>query len=251
MNWIAELNRLWRPTGHRVVTMSDEWKLARRGRLTASSRARSIAGVRAVHNFPKLRDKILDELKPGYKWTEQQFAATEWGNRWERPALSNLEFHLGLDDVASYEPGFLLHPDRPYVGATPDLLIREAVPGWDDRDPYVCRPIARELRTAVQVKCPYDQSVHSQTFHTRKIADKCYWYQLQWEGWVTNADKLVFCSYDPRQKRPDRQLAVLDIPVDHEMRKTFERRCDEFLAFMEGRATTSRPVGLDSLAAQF
>lgn len=242
MNWIAELNRLWRPTGRRVVTMSDEWKLARRGRLTASSRARSIAGVRAVHNFPKLRDKILDELKPGYKWTEQQFAATEWGNRWERPALSNLEFHLGLDDVASHEPGFLLHPRRAYVGATPDLLIEQR----EIRGGELCVDL-----TAVQVKCPYDQSVHSQTFHTRKIADKCYWYQLQWEGWVTNADKLVFCSYDPRQKRPDRQLAVLDIPVDHEMRKTFERRCDEFLAFMEGRATTSRPVGLDSLAAQF
>lgn len=238
MNWIAQLDALWKPTpGQRVKTMSDEWKLARRGRLTASSRARSVAGPRAVGNFPKLRDKILAELRPDYQWVEQQFAATEWGNEHERRALSNLELHLGLDDIESYEPGFLLHPTRPYAGATPDLLIERRVG-------------TGKFRTAVQVKCPYDADVHLKTLTTKMLHDRQYWYQLQWEGWITNATDLMFVSFDPRQRRLERQLAVLDIPVDHKVRGIFESRCDQFHDFMDGRVAPVRAVGLDSLAAE-
>lgn len=246
MDWIAELNRLWTQPAlaehrHQIKTMSDEWKLARRGRLTASSRARSIAGPRAVGNFPKLRDKILAELRPDYKWTEQSFAATDWGNDHERQALSLLELELGLDADQSYEPGFLLHPERPYVGCTPDLMIRNRH-----------RAQRRGLHyTAVQVKCPHDEDIHKSTLHKKKIGADVYRYQIQWEGWCTNADELLFVSFDPRQRRLDRRLVILDVPVDDKLRKIFESRCDQFLDFMEGRVATSRPVGIDSLASYF
>lgn len=236
--WIEALNRLWVPPKHKVVTLSDEWWLARRGRLTASSRARSIAGPRAVGNFPKLKEKILAELAPDYVRQEQgQFAATDWGNEHERRALSTLELRLGLDDGESYEPGFLLHPTRPYAGGTPDLLIDS--PSGD--------------RTAVQVKCPYDATIHQTNLRTGKIGDsqKQYWYQLQWEGWITGADKLLFVSFDPRQKRAEQQLALIDLPVDHDMRKIFSSRCDAFHAYMDDRVASSRPSDIDSLASFF
>lgn len=231
--------------------MTDEWKLARRGRLTASSRARSIGGPKAVQNFPKLRDKIMAELDPGYRWVEQQFAATEWGNAHEREALSNLELLLGLDPEESYEPGFMLHPTRPYVGCTPDLLIDTPTGGWDDSDPVICRPTVRRCRTSVQMKCPHDKDIHARTLHTGKLHEDAYRYQIQWEGWVSGADRLLFVSYDPRQKRRERQLVQVHVPVDYEMRKIFERRCDEFRAFVEGGTVNVRPVGIDSLAAYF
>jgi hypothetical protein len=232
-DWVAELQKLWVPGNHIVRTMSDEWKLARRGRLTASSRARSIAGPRAVGNFPKLKEKILAELSPKYEWVEQQFAATEWGNRYERDALDRMEEALGLSSGETCEPGFLLHPKRPYAGGTPDALIY------------------RDKVKAAQVKCPHDEDIHERTLLTRKISDPVYVYQIQWEGWLVNADELLFVSFDPRQKRRERQLAMIDIPVDHGLRKIFDDRCDLFLAFMEGRVATSRPVGIDSLAASF
>jgi len=243
VNWVASLNRLWVPPKHKVVTLSDEWWLARRGRLTASSRARSIAGPRAVGNFPKLKEKVLAELSPDYVRQEQgQFAATDWGNENERRALSTLELRLGLDDGESYEPGFLLHPDRPYAGGTPDLIIGPPM------DVISTIPII-----AVQVKCPYDATIHQHNLRTGKISakQKQYWYQLQWEGWITGADQLLFVSFDPRQKRAEQQLALIDLPVDHAMRKIFSSRCDEFHAYMDNRVASSRPADIDSLASYF
>lgn len=243
MNWVEELNRLWTPTpGRRVKTMSDEWKQARRGRLTASSRARSIAGPRAVSNFPILRDKILAELRPDYEWIEQQFAATRWGNEHERQALSNLELALGLEDIESYEPGFLLHPTRSYAGATPDLLIDER----EVRGGELCVET-----TAVQVKCPHDPEVHKKTWAAKKVLDDQYWYQLQWEAWVTSADRAMFCSYDPRPRRSELQLVHFEVEIDRDLQKIFAERCDLFHGFIEGRVALSRPVDVHSLASQF
>lgn len=254
MNWVASLDRLWVPPKHKVVTLSDEWWLARRGRLTASSRARSIAGPRAVGNFPKLKEKILAELAPDYVRQEQgQFAATDWGNEHERRALSTLELRLGLDDGESYEPGFLLHPTRPYAGGTPDLLIDRITVDWDDRDPYVCKPVRRCERTAVQVKCPYDATIHQTNLRTGKIGtkQKQYWYQLQWEGWITGADQLLFVSYDPRQRRAEQQLALIYLPVDGALQKIFSQRCDEFHAYMDNRVASSHAPHVDFLASYF
>lgn len=233
MNWVAELQKLWVPGQHVVRTMSDEWKLARRGRLTASSRARSIAGPRAVGNFPKLKEKILAEMRPDYKWVEQQFAATEWGNEQERAALDRMEEALGLSAEETCEPGFILHPDRPYAGGTPDALIY------------------RDRVTSAQVKCPYDRAIHEATLLSRKISDPVYSYQIQWEGWLVKAEALLFVSYDPRQKRRDRQLVLIDIPVDLKLRQTFDERCDLFLDFMEDRVAVASPIGIDSLASYF
>jgi hypothetical protein len=233
MDWVAELNRLWRPQGRRVVTMTDEWKLARRGRLTASSRARSIAGPRAVGNFPKLKEKILAELRPDYQWVEQQFAATEWGNDYEYEALLRLRTALGMEPDQFWEPGFVLHPDRVYAGGTPDAMF------------------CTDRLTCVQVKCPHDQAIHKKTRQTRKLSNDTYGYQIQWEGWISGADALMFASYDPRAKREEHQLAYFDVPVDYDLRRIFEERCDQFLDFMEGRVATSRAADIESLAASF
>lgn len=208
--------------------MSEEWKLARRGRLTASSRARSIAGPRAKQNWPKLKDKLLWEMSDGWEWQEASLAALDWGNEHERRALSMIEFQIDGD---LEEPGFLLHPNRPYAGGTPDGLIR-GLAGT----------------TAVQVKCPHDPDIHLKTLLAKKLANKQYWFQLQWEGWITDADALLFASFDPRQRRTERQLALVPIPVDWDVRHTFEQRCDEFHAFMDGHLPKATPVGIDSLA---
>lgn len=252
MDWTAELRRIWTPGPNRVVTLSDEWWQARRGRLTASSRARSIAGPRAVGNFPKLKEKILAELRPDYVRPEQgNFAATEWGNKHERSALSNLELALGLDPDESFEPGFMLHPSRPYVGCTPDLLIDRMSEDRGLLIPAIAKPARRRHRTSVQVKCPHDPAIHEKTLLTKKLSNDQYRYQIQWEGWVSDADELLFVSYDPEQKRVERQLALVPIPIDLDLWRIFDERCDQFRDFVEGRVASSRPMDIDSLASYF
>jgi hypothetical protein len=98
-NWPEELKRIWVPRtdGAPVVTLSDEWHQARRGRLTASRAASVIANMNPSA-LRTLAAKLHDQLRP--EWVHEegfQNEAMDRGNRIEAQALANLELNLGAE----------------------------------------------------------------------------------------------------------------------------------------------------------
>lgn len=114
--------------------------------------------------------------------------ATRWGMKKEGEALQEFERVTGF---AINESGFVLHPEYPDVGATPDAIVIE-----NDQSGKL---------VLVQVKCPFSKKNHLQ--YSKKIHDAAtlkkyrsaiYW-QIQGELWVTGASHSYFVSFDPRQ----------------------------------------------------
>jgi YqaJ-like viral recombinase domain len=213
-----------------------DWYNARLGKFTAS-------------NFSELMAKPADKSA---KWSKssinyiQNLAlqlflnnytsrpdndATRWGMRNEDKALHEFGSATGF---TVKETGFMIHPDFPEAGATPDAIIIE------NRD--------SENIILAQVKCPFSQKNHLK--YARKILDaktlkKCrssiHW-QIQGEMWVTGASHSYFVSFDPRLlgnqrlhyakiERDEKAIEMLEcvIPEAIELRGEFleKYRCGE------------------------
>jgi hypothetical protein len=171
---------------------TSEWFKARVGKFTASNFAELMAkpgdksaawSKSSIHYIQKLALQLyLDRyiLRPDNE-------ATRWGMRHEEKALHEFSRASGL---AINEAGFIIHPEFPDVGATPDAVVIEE----DQPDNLIL----------AQVKCPFSRKIHLQ--HIRKVCNaenlkKCrsaiHW-QMQGEMWVTGASHSYFISFDPR-----------------------------------------------------
>lgn len=233
MDWVARLDEIFPPrvgpAGNfpPIVANTPDWYRVRRGRLTASKRAEIIGEYKPVQ-ICAMMDELNYELSDEWKRKEITNDAMEWGRKHERAALTNLELALGLMDEL-VEPGFMFHPQRAYVGGTPDALIR-----------YPNKLVA------VQVKCPYNPQNHLKVRYEQCIK-VTYWHQVQWEAWISGADEILFVSYDPRQPVVN-QLVMLPIPVHIGMRNQYARNCDAFKKLFEGeqRPATVKSAGLAS-----
>lgn len=234
MNWIQRLDEIFPPRttlgGNPIwpiVANTPDWYRARRGRLTASKRA-EIIGEYHPPAIAAMAEELTQELSDDWKRKTFSNEAMDWGRNYERQALTSLELELGLLDEMR-EPGLLFHPQRPYVGATPDAFIQ----------------YPNKLVT-VQVKCPYNPKNHAKVRYEQAIS-VTYWHQVQWEAWVSGADEILFVSYDPRQPVVS-QLVLLPIPVHVGMRNQYAQNCDKFKKFFEtgAQTATARPAGLAS-----
>lgn len=233
MNWLERLDDIWPRTGAYIEPLSEDWRQARRGRLTASS---------AAHVIPKwtdkgiatLREKLLREMADGYKWTELDLPQLNWGREHEKAAIATIELTLGVDMP---EPGMLFHPKYPFCTSTPDGLI----------DGHI----------SVQIKCPHKRSIHLEYLYQKPILKigarggrAMYWYQVQWEAWTSSADQILFCTFDPDQPLATK-LGVCEVPIDHEMHELFEKNSLRFKNYIEtGRSTsqgTVKPIGIPQL----
>ena len=118
---------------------SPEWFEARKGKITGS-RVGAILGV----NPYKTRDEVMREMVREHFGAEREFtgnAATNHGERLEPKALAFYRTMLedcvdGVDEV-----GFIPHPTIPYIGASPDGILR-------------MKPDAN-ARGGLEIKCPY------------------------------------------------------------------------------------------------
>jgi len=221
MNWLERLDELWPGDGQHIETLSDRWKQARRGRLTASGAAHIIPKY-TERGIASLVKKLRREMEPGWEWSELDLPQLNWGRDHEKAAIAHIELALGVDMP---EPGMLFHPDRPYCSATPDGLI--------------------DGNISVQIKCPHSRNIHLDYFYNRPILrvgprggrDK-YWFQTQWEAWVSGAEEILFATFDPEQPAATK-LGIVEVPVDHAMYELFEKNCDRFKNFFEGGVSTS------------
>lgn len=213
--WLKKLNKVWFPRGGFIEPLSEEWRDARRGRLTASLRA-EIIYKRNPKSWNLLMDKLDRELSPDYQWNDVSYVkALNWGRDHEKEALANVVLDYG-DDIT--DPGLIFHRQHPFIAATPDGISLE-----------------KGIKTSIQVKCPHDSKIHLAMFYQKRIVDATYFYQVQWEAWVAKAQRAVFYSYDRRQPFATR-LFKLDVPINEKVLDTFHTNALEFATmYCEGR----------------
>lgn len=213
--WVQRLNKVFPPRGGFIEPLSEDWRNARRGRLTASKRAEIIYNRRPAE-WNALADELEKELSPDYQWTEiTGNRAMDWGREHEKEALGNIMLDYGFDVI---DPGLRFDREHPWIAATPD--------GWHEGSE------TGEL-TTVQIKCPYLTKNHLDTLYTRSIKP-VYYYQVQWEAMVSQARLIEFYSYDPRQPLATR-LVRLPIERSEEVIDKLRRHALEFGEMFENR----------------
>lgn len=154
---------------------SDEWKAARLGKVTASRMddllARTKTGYgagRANYMAQLIAERLTGTVADGYT-----NAAMAWGIEQEAAARSAYEF---FRDTPVVETGFVLHPDIPESGASPDGLVGDV--------------------GLVEIKCP-NTATHIDTLLNKTVPAK-YVKQMTWQMICTGRQWCDFVSYDPR-----------------------------------------------------
>ena len=222
-SWEQRLKDLWVPEpGKIVMDLTDEWFLARRGRITASSRANILLND-DKKKWNEALIGVTEELDPDYeKGEDKGNKYMKWGRDHEDEALANLELKLGVE---LHHPGFLLSPNSPFIGGTPD-------------------GVTADRKVSVQIKCPYFSRNHLKFFYDRTLTPQ-YYTQVQVEAAVLGAERIIFASYDPRQPLSAR-VADIEVKVSSEIIDKLYSRVVDFADMLE----TGRLYGVGKLGVQ-
>lgn len=158
-----------------MLQQSEEWHMARLGRVTASRLSDVMA--RTKTGFGASRETYKTELlvemctnKPTEHFVNSYM---EWGIENEPQARDRYQF---INDCEVTETGFVVHPECDQFGASPDGLV------GDDG--------------LIEIKCPMTKT-HIQTILTKKIPRK-YMLQMQGQMMCTGRKWCDFVSFDPR-----------------------------------------------------
>ena len=220
-----------------IAHRTDEWYRARIGKFTAS-------------NFPDLMSKPADKTasisKSALNCIEKAAAqlyynryherpdsdATRWGLNHESRAIQVFSERMNMQTI---DIGYIEHPTIDSVGATPDVRIID--------------PIQPDKLIIAQIKCPYNPGNHKDyrdkicdTDSLKKKKSEYYW-QIQGEIWVTNADHSYFVSFDPRLIGRDECLHFVKIyrdentinQIENVIKNSIEIRNIILQDFREGR----------------
>jgi len=151
---------------------TEEWFEARRGKFTASRVYDLIPGPRggsaALDNY--IMEVALERVT-GY--TEEGFFSQDMQNGIDREGTARALYEAQYESVT--EVGFILHPDIPYLGGSPDGLI--------------------EIDGGLEIKCPKAKT-HLKTLQTMKIETR-YLYQIQCNMMCSGRSWWAFVSYHP------------------------------------------------------
>lgn len=158
-----------------MIQGDDEWKAARRGKVTASRMADLMTKTKTGYGAGRanLMAEMIVERLTGVTADCYTNAAMEWGTAHEAEARAAYVFHTGLPVV---EVGFIDHPYIPNSGASPDGLV------GDDG--------------LVEIKCP-NSATHIDTLLSGSVPGK-YVKQMLWQMNCTGRKWCDFVSYDPR-----------------------------------------------------
>jgi len=155
---------------------TDEWKALRLGKITASKiadvmskgRGSAPSATRANYMAQLAAERLTGETADSFK-----NAAMDHGNETEPQARAMYSMNNG---VIVEEVAFVLHPDLPYAGASPDGLV------GDDG--------------LLEIKCP-NTATHIATLRGGSIKGG-YLLQMQWQMSCTGRKWCDFQSFDPR-----------------------------------------------------
>lgn len=155
---------------------TDEWLALRCGKITASQisavmskgRGSAPSATRANYMAQLAAERLTGVTAEGFK-----NAAMDHGNETEPQARAIYSMERG---VIVSEVAFVLHPDMPYAGASPDGLV------GDDG--------------MLEIKCP-NTATHIATLRGASIKGG-YQLQMQWQMACTGRKWCDFQSFDPR-----------------------------------------------------
>lgn len=181
---------------------SKDWFRMRLGVLTASNASKIVAKVDSQTRATYMME-LVAQVATGESKALNAYAV-EWGKQMEGPARAAFEFLYGKPIA---EVPFIFKDENFRCGASPDGLIFEDMVG-------------------VEIKCPIDSTNHVASLIEDKIRSEYKW-QIQYQMWVTGANRWQFGSYDPRfMAKP---LHLVDVERDPKKIATLEDAVPQFI----------------------
>lgn len=185
-----------------IIQGTDEWHVARLGKVTASKISDLMAKGQGVSR-KNYEAQLIAERLTGEREETFKSSAMERGNEVEPQARLAYEF---FKDVTVSQIGFVEHPIIEMSGASPDGLV-------DDDG-------------LTEIKCP-NTATHIATILGGAIKGT-YVKQMQWQMACTGRKWCDFVSYDPRM--PEHlQCHVQRVERDDELITTIETEVKDFL----------------------
>lgn len=190
---------------------TDEWRLQRLGKVTASRIADLTARTKTGWGASRANymAELLVERLTGVPTIGYTNAAMQWGTEQEPAARDAYEF---MRDCTVDAAGFFDHPSIAMSGASPDGLI-----GSDG---------------LVEIKCP-QTATHIETLQGGSVPGK-YIAQMQWQMACTGRHWCDWVSFDPRMPATMR-LFVQRINRDDKAIADIERQVVEFLSELDAK----------------
>lgn len=188
-----------------VIQGSEEWRMARLGKVGASMVADATARTKSGWGASRanLAARLVAERLTGSLTESFTNEAMRWGTEKEPEAR---DFYSFVHGVEVQQVGLVLHPHIDMALASPDGLIR------DDG--------------LVEIKCP-NTATHIDTLLSGEV-DARYMKQMQWQMACTGRQWVDWVSYDPRM--PDEmRLFVKRVQRDAAMIAELEKQVSEFL----------------------
>jgi putative phage-type endonuclease len=185
---------------------TEEWYIARAGKVTASRVADVIARTKTGYGASRatyMAELVIERItgQPVEKFSSP---AMQWGTEKEPEALSAYQVETG---ALVEQVGVVLHPDIPGSGASPDGLI--------------------STDGLIEIKSP-NSATHLDTLLQQKIPSR-YQTQMLWQMACTGRAWCDFVSFDPRM--PDHlKLFVQRFNRDDLLIKEIEDQVRVFIA---------------------
>jgi putative phage-type endonuclease len=161
---------------------SPEWFAARKNRVTGS-----MVGAALGLDPNTSRDEAMRRMVRAYQGMPSEFVgniATTWGTNHEEEAREAFEYHVGIP-VAS--AGFVVHPELPWLGASPDGYIAN--------------------HALLEIKCPFGLRDKPKPVQFKSIKDQPHYYaQMQIQMYCTDKIACYFWQWTPN----DHALEIVD-----------------------------------------
>lgn len=190
---------------------TDEWYLARKGKLTASEIVNILTKGRGKDEYfgktaiTYLNDKVAERLMDDEMFiyymndVKKSTPAMRWGTEYEDTAREQYELATGckvMDCPFTPMSGY-----EDYVGGSPDGR-------------------RSTLDRIIEIKCPWNPSVHIE--HCKwvkpedlKVGNMQYYAQVNLNMLITGTEMCDFISYSPLYRR-GMDLHILEVPIDKE-----------------------------------
>ena len=199
---------------------TEDWFLARKGKVTASKIADVMAKgrggaeslTRAKYIDQLVTERLTKDIQEGY--TNE---AMQRGIDMEPVARSAYEFKTG--SVVT-EVGFIDHPTIPMAGASPDGIIG--------------------LEGAWEAKCP-NSNTHIEYILAGKPPAK-YVPQMAWQLACTGREWVDFVSYDDRLEDESKHLFIVRYQRDDEYIAEIEEQVKKFLEEVEAKVAKFKEI---------
>lgn len=186
---------------------TEEWRLQRLGKVTASRMADLMAKTKSGYGASRanymaelLVERLTGKPKDGFV-----SPAMMHGTAYEDEARASYEFQSGL---SVQMVGFIDHPIIDKSGASPDGYVADA--------------------GMVEIKCP-QPAAHIDTLLSGKVPNK-YILQMQWQMACAGREWCDFVSYQPDLAEVGMGLFIERIDFDSEIINDMETEARNFLA---------------------